>query len=79
MMDIGDWLGLDYPPELTEQFKQYENFAISGNMMRWRDSNDSIRLDEKWKTELPAGYRHIVYTLTAPFRSYIGYAHPSTS
>lgn len=73
MVEIGNWLGLDYPPALTEQFKQYENFAISGNMMRWRDSNDSIRLDERWKTEFPVGYRQIVYALTAPFRSYVGY------
>jgi hypothetical protein len=73
MVSIGAWLELDYRPELIHEFKQYENFAISGNMMRWRESDDEIRLDERWKTEFPAVYRAIVEALAGPFRSLVGY------
>jgi hypothetical protein len=73
MQSLGDWLGLDYPAELVHTFNQYENFAISGNMMRWRESDDDIRLDERWKTEFPAPYRSLVRALTAPFHTLCGY------
>jgi hypothetical protein len=74
MEAIGEWLGVDYSPDLVHNFKDYENFAISGNMMRWRESDDDIRLDERWKTELPGVYQHLVHGLTVPFRRFCGYA-----
>jgi hypothetical protein len=73
MEAIGEWLGVDYPPELVHNFKDYENFAISGNMMRWRESDDDIRLDERWKSRLPVAYQHLVHMLTVPFRRFCGY------
>jgi hypothetical protein len=74
MQSIGEWLDLDYPPSLVHNFRNYENFAISGNMMRWRESEDEIRLDERWKEEFPAPYRALVGMLARPFHELCGYS-----
>jgi hypothetical protein len=73
MRAIGDWLGVDYKPERAANFRNYENFAISGNMMRWRDNEDTIKLDERWRESLPAVYRKLVGLVTSPFRTSVGY------
>jgi len=73
MHAIGEWLGVDYEPERAANFRDYENYAISGNMMRWRESEDKIRLDERWKESLPTVYQKLVGMLTSPFRTSAGY------
>jgi hypothetical protein len=73
MTAIGDWLGITYPPDLVHHFRSYDNFAISGNMMRWRESERTIRLDERWKRDFPKPYQLLVELLAGPFRSVVGY------
>jgi hypothetical protein len=51
LADVGRWLGLEFPKDAHEHFREYENHAISGNKMRWQEKG--IQLDEKWKNELP--------------------------
>jgi hypothetical protein len=71
---IGKWLGVDYPSERVSKFREYENFAISGNMMRWRENDDQIRLDQRWREQLPIGYRRFIRWAARPFHAYCGYA-----
>lgn len=73
LQSIGEWLDLDYNPALVEDFREHENHAISGNMMRWREQDDSIRLDERWKRNLPSPNRQLVAAITRPFVEYCGY------
>ena len=71
---IGEWLGVEYAPERVSKFREYENFAISGNMMRWRENDDRIRLDQRWRKQLPIVYRKFVSWSTRPFHAYCGHA-----
>lgn len=73
MKSVGDWIGMDYDPALVDTFREYENHALSGNMMRWRESEEDIYYDERWKEELPSPVRHLILLLTSPFASYCGY------
>ena len=73
LADLGEWIGVDYPSKLVHDFREYENFAISGNMMRWRETDDEIRLDERWKSDFPLPYVEFVNIVTRPFRAYCGY------
>ena len=73
LQSIGDWLGLDYPPELVDNFRQQENHAVSGNMMRWRQRSSEIRLDERWKRNLPSPHDRLIKAITNPFLSSCGY------
>jgi hypothetical protein len=73
MQTIGDWLGLDYDPELTHTFREYENHALSGNMMRWRDTEEEIYYDESWRQNLPVAISHLIKLLTKPFATACGY------
>jgi hypothetical protein len=73
MQSIGDWLDLDYDPDLVETFREYENHALSGNMMRWRESEEDIYYDESWRQHLPASVSRLIVLLTRPFASHCGY------
>lgn len=73
MQALVDWLNLDYSRQLTRAFRDYENHAISGNAMRWRNSDDEIRLDERWKRDLSMAQSKLVRQLTYPFLQYCRY------
>jgi hypothetical protein len=73
MQSIGDWLALDYNPSRVETFREYENHALSGNMMRWRESEEQIYYDESWKQNLPSSISRIIALLSRPFASQCGY------
>ena len=73
MQSIGDWLELDYDPGLVHTFREYENHALSGNMMRWRDSEEEIYYDESWRQHLPGAIARLVTILTKPFATACGY------
>lgn len=73
LLSLGRWLGIKYPPSLVHDFRNYENFAISGNMMRWRESDTKICLDERWKADLPALYARFIYLSSRPFFHLCGY------
>ena len=65
-----DWLDLPRGP-YTEGFRRHGH-ALAGNAMRWRD--DEVRLDERWRQELPERTARGVWTLTAPLGRRWGYA-----
>ena len=71
--ELSEWLEISYNPQSIHTFREYENHALSGNMMRWRRSEARIRLDEKWKTELPEWAKALVRSLTKPFNHICGY------
>lgn len=73
MNGLTDWLGLEDAGDLTQRFRDYENHAVSGNALRWRDSDDEIRLDRRWERELPIAYKKLIGTVTRPFLRYCGY------
>ena len=73
LQSIGEWLNLEYDSALVDDFREYENHAISGNMMRWRERDDEIRLDERWKRNLPSLNAQLIATMTRPFLKYCGY------
>jgi hypothetical protein len=75
MNEITDWLGLEKDGNLTRRFRDYENHAVSGNAMRWQDSDDEIRLDQRWKQQLPQAYGKFIDVVTCPFLQYCGYRH----
>lgn len=68
---LGNWLGLEASGFATSDFRDIENHAVSGNKMRWEDTE--IRLDDRWKQLLPKTYAQIVYGLTWPVRKQLGY------
>lgn len=73
MQSIGDWLGLDYDPSRVDTFREYENHALSGNMMRWRESEENIYYDESWRQHLPTPIARLVFLLAGPFARHCGY------
>lgn len=67
LQGVGEWLGLDYSSELVGNFRQHENHAVSGNMMRWREKKSTIRFDERWKNELRPVHAKLIRKLSSPF------------
>ena len=51
--------------------------TASGNPMRFTTGRIPIRLDEKWRTGMPAGQRRVVTALTLPLLAHYGYARPA--
>jgi hypothetical protein len=47
--------------------------TVAGNPMRFHQGRLDLRLDETWKTNLPAGDRRIVTVVTRPLRLRYGY------
>jgi len=73
MQAIGDWLRLDYDLARVDTFREYENHALSGNMMRWRASEEKIYYDESWRQHLPGAVARLIAVLTRPFAATCGY------
>ena len=71
LQDIGRWLGLEFPKDVHEHFREYQNHAISGNSMRWQEKG--IYLDEKWKQELPWLDAAMVKMIAWPFNKLLGF------
>jgi hypothetical protein len=73
MQSLADWLGLDYDSARVDTFREYENHALSGNMMRWRASEEEIYYDESWRQHLPGAVARLIAVLTRPFAATCGY------
>ncbi|MCS4188208.1 hypothetical protein GGP48_002922 [Salinibacter ruber] len=73
LQSLAGWLGLNYDPERVDTFREYENHALSGNMMRWRETDEGIYYDERWKKELPGPIRRLITAMTKPFADSCGY------
>lgn len=70
--ELGEWLGVEDLPASVRTFREVENHAVSGNEMRWRAGN--VRLDERWRREMPAVARRLTDLTTLPVRSGFGYS-----
>ena len=66
LADLGGFLGLPMPVGLSQSFRTADTHGVSGNKARWESS--SVRLDEKWKTRLPAHYINAVGAAAWPLR-----------
>lgn len=69
--EMEDWLGLDLPDWSDRTFRAYENHAISGNEMRWEDTE--VRLDGRWRRRLPSFHRSVARVIGAPLAGRLGY------
>lgn len=47
--------------------------SVAGNPLRFGGTDITLRLDDDWRAELPAGRRRLVTALTAPARRRFGY------
>lgn len=61
-----EWLGLDFEPEQL-RFRRAAHHQLAGNRMR-HSGDDSIRLDERWKTELSVRQQRLISLYTLPAR-----------
>jgi len=68
---LTQWLGLPFSAEAVERFREFTQHAVSGNEMRFR--SDTIRLDTRWKQELPPWLQRLVLILTRPAARRYGY------
>ncbi len=53
--------------------------SVAGNPMRFRTGTLPLRLDEQWRTDLPARHRRLVAILTSPLLRAYGYASGSAA
>ncbi|MEK6481635.1 sulfotransferase [Catalinimonas sp. 4WD22] len=68
---IGERFGINLNGYSTNQFREYQNFGVSGNKSRWE--NRSIFLDEKWKKHMPSKHIKFVNLWTQKLASRYGY------
>jgi hypothetical protein len=68
---ICDFLDIPYVQSAVDNFRAGSPFTIAGNPMRYR--RGGIKLDEKWKSHLPASSRRIASFVTTPIRHHYGY------
>ena len=66
-----DLIGVPYEASAVDNFRDGSPFTIAGNPMRYRSGG--IRLDEKWKRDLPPSSRRIASLITGPTRARYGY------
>ncbi len=64
-------IGVPFEAEAVENFRTGSPFALAGNPMRQRSGG--IRLDEKWRHELPTSSRLITEAITSVNASRYGY------
>ena len=72
LSELFGWLGVDSAFPAHEAFREASNHAVSGNQMRWQSGG--VRLDQKWRAQLPAWARAAAWTLSAPARAGLGFA-----
>ena len=65
-------VGCDYEPEAVDDFRRGSEYTIAGNPMRYEQRG--IKLDEKWKTQLPGSSRRVAELVTSMNRKQFGYA-----
>jgi hypothetical protein len=68
---LGKWLDLEFLEYLSEGFRAAENHAVSGNAMRWQDTD--ICLDDSWRKLLPRRHARLVWMLTRTMARRLGY------
>lgn len=67
---LGTWLGL--PPGFDpDGFRSHPTHALGGNPMRSR--SDPVRLDERWRRDLPAAHARLCWAVAGPTARRYGY------
>jgi len=64
LIRLSSEIQLDIDCSVHRDFRAKQNFAVSGNKMRWE--NRPIQLDERWCKELPTVVKWIVRLITSP-------------
>jgi hypothetical protein len=72
LQGIWEWLQADSVEFSRNDFRHYENHAVSGNPMRWQ--NTHIFLDEEWRRELPGNRATLVWIATGFLARRFGYS-----
>jgi hypothetical protein len=65
MIELSQKLHINTASYVENQFRDKENYAISGNKSRWE--NRTIRLDERWKSKMPKLYQKVIKKVLSPF------------
>jgi hypothetical protein len=68
---VCDFLGTEFEPAML-RFRSHPWFGISGNRMS-RSGSEEIRLDEKWRENLPRRERVLFELLGGPLNRFYGY------
>jgi hypothetical protein len=68
---VCEFIGVSFDQGVIDNFRNGSPFAIAGNPMRQRSGG--IRLDEKWREQLPASSRIITEAITSVNASHYGY------
>ncbi len=71
LQKVSNCLGITLKPKSETDFRSMNNYAVSGNKMRWQ--NTPIKLDEKWRSCLPQKYQQMVWILTGLTAKKYGY------
>lgn len=71
--ELFGWLGVDAQFPAHEAFREADNHAVSGNQMRWQSGG--VRLDQKWRKQLPGWAQAAAWNLSAPVRAGLGFGH----
>lgn len=66
-----EWLRLSEIAGGESMIREYTNHAVSGNEMRWEDTE--VRLDERWKYQLEDQYKRIVWSIAGWLATQYGY------
>jgi len=70
--EFAKWLCLEEKNIIKKgKIRNYKNHAVSGNEMRWKNTN--IKIDERWKRELGESSKRIVWKLTGWIAMSYGY------
>jgi hypothetical protein len=72
LAQICRFLGTEFEPAMMH-FRSHPWFGIRGNRMA-QGTSEEIRLDEKWRRELPHGQRLLFELLGSPLNRYFGYS-----
>lgn len=72
LAELFTWLGVDPQFPAHEAFRESESHAVSGNQMRWQSGG--VRLDQKWRKQLPTWAQRCAWSLSRPVRSDLGFA-----
>jgi hypothetical protein len=73
---LADFVGLPMPPGLIDtdgSFERPREHTVGGNPDRWTTGRDRIRVDDKWKRDLPRGSSVAVTAMTLPLLIKYGY------
>lgn len=70
---VTDEIGIKLSEKVTPKIRAYTNHAVSGNKMRWGDTE--IHYDDKWMSRFPERIQRLVWTLNRGLATHLGY-HP---